>query len=484
MSISASLLHALFIFHLLNLAASHGLMTDPPQRGTLSPANKFNTNGTFPAAPADQKAHFPAGDKDSAPGAAARSQMREANNYWTPFEPLKNGFRWRAGVCGDLKRGAQAHMRSGVYYYDGKVTRRYTQAQDIEIEINIVAHHNGFVQIHVCDVARCGGEISEACFRDGHCKPLLRAPNASCDSGEDLRCAPIDPEYPERWYLPCTSKPENVQERFGGPKMKYRLPKDLTCEHCVLHWFWSAANICNPPGVIEFFEGPHGPKTWGYCFGQGGAKGGYTKVQKSCAPDRNPEEYYQCADIAIESSDTQERHIEEQPKKTEAIAVHSTEAVSESSMIEPRPVSSTEVDTTPVVPLLSDLVDTSPSPDSDETFAKSIKPTTTPTPGHPFREFSLVADGEVIGPLPDGVVVDISRYEQVAIEVVIFEKVSKMDFYIDRSRVWTEYKSPYFLFGNKGPIPFYWKDPIKNRYFELVAQADGSSLKSRIMFTA
>ena len=86
--------------------------------------------------------------------------------------------------------------------------------------------------------------------------------------------------------------------------MLFQLPRDFKCEHCVLQWYWTSANTCNPPGVVEYFEGPNGPKHWGKCLGQGGAIGGFTKVQKSCGADtdmkRFPEEYYQCADVRID----------------------------------------------------------------------------------------------------------------------------------------------------------------------------------------
>lgn len=471
MTTSAFLTYLVGLVSVLHLASSHGLMTNPPQRGALTPDNKFNANASFPGAPADMKAHFPAGDKDDAPGAAARSQMRVANFNWTPFEPLKEDFKWRAGVCGDEIGKEQEHMRGGRFYYDGQITRSYKQGEDIEIEINVVAHHNGFVEIHVCDIAKCGGEISEACFREGHCKPLQRAPNLSCDSGMDLRCAPIDPKYPGRWYLPCTTKPENTQERFGGPKMKFRLPEDLSCQHCVIHWFWSAANTCNPPGVIDFFEGPNGPKTWGDCFGQGGAKGGYSKVQKPCGPDRNPEEYYQCADVAIEPSKAQGKDSEPTLSVPESFPV-----------IEPVLVSAPEADATPVITPLSEF-DASPSTGFDEGLLPCADPTVTLPAGSVFKQFSLVADGEVIGSLTDGIVVDVGRYEQVAIEAVTFGEVSDVKFSIDGSLVWTDYQRPYFMFGNKLSVPNYWGDPITNRYFDLVAEADGSSLEARILFT-
>lgn len=430
-------------------------MTIPPQRGALTPTNKFNRNGTFPNAPADQKAHFPAGDKSSDSGAAARSQTREAGDAgWSPFEPMRHSFKWRAGVCGDEKGLEQAHMRGGQFYYGGMISRTYQQGAVIDIEVNIVANHNGFMELHICDVAKCGGEISEACFKQGHCYQLLRAHNPSCDSGYDLRCAPRDPSYPGRWYLPCATKPENSQERFGGPKMQYQLPEGLTCEHCVLHWFWSAANTCNPPGVIAFYEGPYGPKNWGECVGQGGAKGGYSKVQKDCEKNRFPEEYYQCADVSI---------VGKEERPSDDTRTPTPMPVAENETTGSRGMGREELSST-----------NTPTP----------VPTRTPEVDTLFLELVLVGDGEVIGLLRDGEKVEIGRFGQVTIEAVTSGEAGPIKFYLDGVEVWTDYVKPYFMFGNKERVPNYWSEPIVNRWFELRVVAKGGEVNMRIMLVA
>lgn len=489
--------HLFFLVSLLpTLIHSHGLLTDPPQRGTLNPSNKFNRNGLWPSAPIDNKAHFPAGDKDAEPGAALRSQIA-AVPFWTPFQPIRPDFQWRAGVCGDLLQPYQQHMRgihgqkNGLFYYHAQNTRNYTQASVIEIEINIIAHHNGFIELHMCDVDKCGGEISEQCFKKGLCHHLIRAPNPSCDSGYDRACAPIDSHYPHRWYLPCTVVRENVQQRFGRQKMTYLLPENLTCQHCVLHWFWTAANTCNPPGVVQFFEGPHRPKNWGQCFGQGGARGGYTKVQKDCGPDRFPEEYYQCADVRILSkgkgspapSPSNNPHVlvtmpgvspSPRPSITPSVTPSRTPTVTPS----PTP-SSTPTRTPAPTPTPSRTSTATPTvtPSNSPALNASMGPRSAPV----FVDFYLVADGQTIRSLPDHIVVDISPYRQISIEAVTTRVVSKMKFFIDNQIVWREYVRPYYLFGNKGTVPFYWTSPIVNHYFTLRAAADGHTLQSTIM---
>jgi hypothetical protein len=29
--------------------------------------------------------------------------------------------------------------------------------------------------------------------------------------------------------------------------VKYKLPEGVTCEGCILHWYWLTGNSCNPP---------------------------------------------------------------------------------------------------------------------------------------------------------------------------------------------------------------------------------------------
>ncbi|KAI0557180.1 Lytic polysaccharide mono-oxygenase cellulose-degrading [Gracilaria domingensis] len=276
------------------------------------------------------------------------------------------------------------------------------------------------MQFHICDVAKCGGEISEDCFRQGHCYALRRAPNPNCDSGFDKQCAPIDRNYPLRWYLPCATKPENTQERMGNNKMTWLLPDDLVCDHCVLHWFWSAANTCNPPGVIDFYDGPDRPRNWGQCFGQSGARGGVTRVQKPCGPTRNPEEYYQCADVRILPRTN--RNGNAQRAQQQAVSAASVATVASGNSV--------------------------------------------------LTQVQLFADGKVVRVLGSDSVVDVSSYRKLTLEVVATREISKVDFIIDGNLAWTDWTGRYFLYGNQGNTPNYWPNPIFNRKFRLRVAAD------------
>lgn len=274
---------------------AHGFISDPRQRGALKIDNHI-TQSLDEGAPQDYECHFPAGDKSRRPGAGYESIKRDAGYYWTPYEPLNPGFRWRCGVCGDELYGAQHHLLGGKYYGDGRRVRTYEQGSIVFFESEIVTHHNGFYEFYICDIDRCGNDISTRCFEHGHCTRLLRA-RGPCDSGNHPHCGPIDRNYPGRWYLPCGGTEPHL---LGGRQLSlaYLLPPWLTCEHCVIQWYWTAANTCNPPGVREYFTGPDAPR-WGDCGGQGGARGGWSSNKGLCGGEQFPEEYWQCSDVRI-----------------------------------------------------------------------------------------------------------------------------------------------------------------------------------------
>lgn len=81
--------------------------------------------------------------------------------------------------------------------------------------------------------------------------------------------------------------------------MRFRLPKNFTCKHCVLHFYYASADRCNPPGVLDYFHGPDRPKRWGTCTGGGGAIGGFSVNGPCTSKGKFSEEYYNCADIEI-----------------------------------------------------------------------------------------------------------------------------------------------------------------------------------------
>ncbi|PXF41825.1 hypothetical protein BWQ96_08444 [Gracilariopsis chorda] len=374
-------------------------------------------------APKDYWLHFPAGSKSHSLGAALHSQRAAAGKRgWTPYDPYRADFRWRSGVCGDPLHGAQQHLKGGRFYYGGRIVQRYTQGALLGIGMSIVTHHNGFVEVHICDTAKCNGDISKSCFRKGGCTQLRRAYNPVCESAKSPHCGPIDRRYPGRWYLPCNSK-----QRWNDYRPQYatfRLPPHFYCEHCVLQWYWVAANTCNPPGVLDYFDGPNRP-AWGSCSGQGGAKGGVTRIQPPCGRNRFPEEYMQCADIAI---------------------------------------------------------DRVPRARSARRVAPNPTPRPTPWARKSLAQLLLWADNKPLRELVNDAVIDISIYDGVLVEAVLVDAVRTpaVQFFVDGSKMNVDYRAPYFLQGKKAGM--YWYDVPLNKRVRISAKANREWLTVHVTF--
>ncbi|GAB0496541.1 hypothetical protein MMPV_007854 [Pyropia vietnamensis] len=428
--------------------AAHGLLTDAPQRGVLF-GSEFAPDVTpVEGAPKDYHPHFPAGDKSGGLGAGRLSQLSVVNNYeggiWTQFTPTKPGYVWKADVCGDplWGKGAGDHMRGGRFYGDGTITRTYKAGGTLSMGMYMVAEHGGYTVLHVCDVAKCGGEVSRECFTNGHCKVLERAPEAEspgCAAGTRGDCAPVDPAHPERWYMPCPST-LNSPTRLGGDETAvFRLPPGLVCEHCVLHWYWVAANQCNPPGVTEYFTGASAPGWTASCTP---AQGGYKPLIPKCGKEV-PEEYLSCADIRIEGGGS---------------GGSSGDA---DVVVTPTPVAQ-DVDSTQfIVPQTSA---SGPSEDTSTPSAASGGQLRMYVEGWEPFDVPMGTDG-----VSDVTVPTDARLTFEAIPSEAFPSSTVANFLIDGSHVWTERAAPYFLNGNDGDTPRYWpaSDVIFERAFTL-----------------
>lgn len=440
----------LLLFLLLAAARTraHGHLDWPNPRGALN--GNHNTERIDRTAPNDYHIHFPAGSKSVVPGSALRSQERTGRHKWTPFEPLKRNFRWRAGVCGDLRHRRNPsrgdHMRGGKFYYpkdSPRIVHVFRPGDILNASSQIVAHHNGFFEFHLCDVRRCGGEISESCFRSGHCRQLQRARTPECQSGNSQRCGPIDEQYPGRWYLPCSaSNNDRKFERFGPDTMEYIIPNDIQCTHCVLHWFWSAANTCNPPGVLEYFDGEYAPR-WGNCKGQGGAIGGVARQQRPCEGSRFPEEYYQCADIAVMGEPTGVTTGAGKKRR-------------------PTPISSPSPTSTPHVHVLR-------PPGGHGSFGK-------------LTGLFLVSRGRRVARLYTGDVVNVAGMEQLTFEAKAAQDVSSVRFRIRQGRMvlksTTEHRRPFRMFqGRRTP---FWDSVVYDKTIVVTAKTDGDTDRYRI----
>lgn len=282
--ISLSLLCVLW-----DAVAAHGFLSDPPQRGNL--VGRWSDIVVDRNAPADPYLHFPAGRKGggTSQNVGSKSQEKAGNFNWTPYDPSSPSFVWRAGVCGDEKGKKQDHLRGGIYYYNATIVRTYQKDSVIGISVKIISNHRGIMELFLCDVDKCGGEISEQCFQKGHCFKLKRA-QSRCDSRTERRCGPIDEKYPGRWYFPCGPHPEKTM-KFNTSEIRYELPKGLSCAHCVLQWYWASAQECRVEGILDYLNMVADRGQWRRCT--------TLKRRNACGGRFFPQEYYQCADVRI-----------------------------------------------------------------------------------------------------------------------------------------------------------------------------------------
>lgn len=229
---------------------------------------------------------------------------------WSVYDPVSHPSTSldRASLCGDAY-GDTAHMLGGMYMptSTAPIVRTYSEGSVIRLSAELDTNHNGYFEYFLCDLDACGvADIANTCFEQGHCHKLLRVPSPACENAandEDMhtRCGPVDEKYPGRWYVPCRKGGHVGVHIVGGEDnddMMYRLPSGVTCEHCVLQWYWATANSCAPRGLVDYMQrmgNPFGTT----CQGDGGAVGTYMANMAPCGGDKVPEEFWSCADIRI-----------------------------------------------------------------------------------------------------------------------------------------------------------------------------------------
>lgn len=108
------------------------------------------------------------------------------------------------------------------------VTDTFTQGDVIDVEVTITAPHLGRFELRVCDQA---------------------SPTMQCFEAHNLVRA--DPVHPggKYWYYESAGDGSNWGDQAYGRGtfgLKFKLPEDVTCEHCTLQWFWWTGNDCAP----------------------------------------------------------------------------------------------------------------------------------------------------------------------------------------------------------------------------------------------
>ncbi|XP_068681915.1 uncharacterized protein [Montipora foliosa] len=143
------------------------------------------------------------------------------------FSVQWNTNKGKCGVCGDAYH---LKKREALYTYPGKfatgtITKVYTEGQEIEVLVDVTSNHNGGFTFRV-------GDIGDPPITQEKLKHVLKQPNGATE-----------------W---------KINSKFNTVfKIRLQLPKGLTCDHCVLQWWWRVANSwgCDGPGNCGIGKG-------------------------------------------------------------------------------------------------------------------------------------------------------------------------------------------------------------------------------------
>lgn len=161
----------------------------------------------------------------------------------------------KCGVCGDAYDlpSPRPHEAGGLYS-TGVISRTYTQADVINVTVDITANHMGYFTFKLCPNNNFEKEATQTCLDSF----VLQVVDASGQvSGE-------------RHYIDNT---------VGFKHVRLQLPEDVTCTQCVLQWTYNTGN------------------SWG-CGDNGCCIG--------CGPQ---EQFVNCVDIAITARDNSGSNI-------------------------------------------------------------------------------------------------------------------------------------------------------------------------------
>lgn len=204
-------LKAIFLLSLaVTAVAGHGLTTDPRGRGALN----FNAFGV-------KSKGVRGAPKDTCPHCLNAGGPGSIGGGWSAYNPLGGNSRTGFGICGD-KAGSNAHMKNGRFKNPASMpfAANYEPGGVANFGYTVTANHRGYLEFYLCDVENNPGQDIQFSTFAKDCVKLERVPHASCESGNDPDCGPIDPKSPGRWVMPCGNK------AFGGEngKMAYRIP--------------------------------------------------------------------------------------------------------------------------------------------------------------------------------------------------------------------------------------------------------------------
>nr|XP_022286117.1 uncharacterized protein LOC111099061 [Crassostrea virginica] len=157
----------------------------------------------------------------------------------------------KCGVCGDAYNARVKLHEVGGPYATGFITETYQQGQQIDVMVELTAPHRGKFFFKICKQTDETVEVTQEC--------LNRTPLKVIENG-------VTKDYHE---VKVTT--------WSKIDIKLQLPPDMTCDHCVFQWWYTAGN------------------SWGRCPGE-------TKGRLGCGPQ---ETFVNCADIRILPNDSE-----------------------------------------------------------------------------------------------------------------------------------------------------------------------------------
>jgi len=134
------------------------------------------------------------------------------------------------------KAGQETCGRSQTRNYNNwssNIVNTYNCGQQIDVEVEIRAHHNGHFELKACPIS-LGQTASQACFDRNRLRFISGARSG-------------DTNYSHRAYLP----PFTGADYPGPPRnywYKFRLPPGLSGDLVLLQWHYVTSNSCAPPG--------------------------------------------------------------------------------------------------------------------------------------------------------------------------------------------------------------------------------------------
>lgn len=194
----AAIFGAFVALNVITIVLGHGRLIDPASRNSAWRYG-FNT---------------PRHDTDNELNCGGFSVQWDTNNG-------------KCGVCGDpyhFKPGEALYTHPGTYA-TGTITKTYTEGQEIKVLVEVTSNHQGHFTFSL-------GKIGKPPITQEKLTYVLKQPNGDT-----------------KWKI--NSKRNKVFE------IKLKLPTGLTCDHCVIQWWWRVANSwgCDGPGNCGMGKG-------------------------------------------------------------------------------------------------------------------------------------------------------------------------------------------------------------------------------------